>query len=65
LYVGDDLYFDVEGAQQAGLRAVWIQRDSNKAIDQRHAHITYEACCSDLHQLYQWLQQDRGKMTVI
>lgn len=26
LYVGDDLRLDVQGAQQAGLRAVWINR---------------------------------------
>ena len=25
-YVGDSLYFDVWGAQQAGLRGVWIEQ---------------------------------------
>jgi FMN phosphatase YigB (HAD superfamily) len=27
IYVGDSLYFDVWGSQQAGLRAVWIEQD--------------------------------------
>jgi len=27
VYVGDSLYFDVFGAQQAGLRAVWIEQE--------------------------------------
>ncbi|MBN1564745.1 MAG: HAD family hydrolase [Anaerolineae bacterium] len=27
IYVGDSLYFDVWGAQQAGLRGVWIEQD--------------------------------------
>jgi len=36
VYVGDSLYFDVYGAQQAGLRGVWIeqaQRDLPKELD--------------------------------
>jgi putative hydrolase of the HAD superfamily len=29
VYVGDSLYFDVWGAQQAGLRGVWIKQDNH------------------------------------
>jgi len=60
LYVGDDLYFDIEGAQQAGLRAAWMRRDAQKSIQAAHAHIAYEVVCSDMQQLWQWLQQQGG-----
>lgn len=33
VYVGDSLYFDVYGAQQAGLRGVWIQQERSDLPD--------------------------------
>ena len=30
LYVGDDLLLDVQGAQQAGLRAAWMNRSGKR-----------------------------------
>ena len=54
VYVGDDLTLDVEGAQQAGLRAVWINRFAREAPDTVQPDLT----CTSLHQLAQWLDKD-------
>jgi 2-haloalkanoic acid dehalogenase type II len=51
VYVGDDLSLDVLGAQQAGLRAVWMNR-FQRALP---ADIQPDAVCTDLHQLSHWL----------
>jgi putative hydrolase of the HAD superfamily len=55
LYVGDDVLLDVRGAQQAGLRAVWLNRTGS------HAHlahgVTPDATCQDLFDLLAWLGQ--------
>jgi putative hydrolase of the HAD superfamily len=53
VYVGDDLLLDVRGAQQAGLRAVWLRRHG-----QRGAHdgtVLPEAICADFNELLDWL----------
>ena len=47
LYVGDDLWLDVQGAQQAGLQAGWMNR-SNKECT---AEIVPEVICRDLYDL--------------
>jgi HAD superfamily hydrolase (TIGR01549 family) len=47
LYVGDDILIDVQGAQQAGLRAAWINRNGSDP----------DVACADLGQLLQWLEQ--------
>ena len=51
VYVGDDPLLDVEGAQKAGLDAVWINR-FNRIVP---AHIQPEAACTSLYELEQWL----------
>jgi putative hydrolase of the HAD superfamily len=57
VYVGDDLLLDVEGAQKAGLRAVWINR-KNRVIDPAlHGHLQPDATCTTLNELDQWLNQ--------
>ncbi|MCA1325322.1 HAD family hydrolase [Herbaspirillum sp. alder98] len=53
VYVGDDLTLDVRGAQQAGLRAVWMNR-FERALEPGFAP---DAICRDLHELHDWLQQ--------
>jgi putative hydrolase of the HAD superfamily len=53
VYVGDDLSLDVEGAQQAGLRAVWINRFEREAPDS----VQPDLVCTDLHGLAQWLDE--------
>ena len=52
LYVGDDLTLDVLGAQQAGLRAVWMNRFARELP----AQIQPDAVCTDLHELQHWLE---------
>lgn len=51
LYIGDDLLLDVQGAQDAGLRAIWLNRGNAKVAGPEHAHIRYQACCENLAQV--------------
>lgn len=53
-YVGDDLRLDVEGAQKAGLKGIWLNR-SGAAIPAEHAHIQPDATLRSLHELESWL----------
>lgn len=55
VYVGDDLRLDVEGAQKAGLRAVWMNRTGSTA--HLEAGIVPDAICSSLEELIAWLEQ--------
>ncbi|WP_338767763.1 HAD family hydrolase [Massilia sp. METH4] len=55
VYVGDDLRLDVEGAQKAGLRAVWMNRAGSTAHVE--AGIVPDAICTDLTELIAWLEQ--------
>jgi 2-haloalkanoic acid dehalogenase type II len=54
VYVGDDLQLDVVGAQQAGMRAVWLNRKGDQA--QLAAGVRPDAICADLGQLLDWLE---------
>lgn len=54
LYVGDDPLLDVEAAQHAGLRAVWLNRSLHAGRD-LPARVRPDAVCTDLHQLEVWL----------
>jgi putative hydrolase of the HAD superfamily len=51
VYVGDDLAADIVGAQQAGMRAVWINR-FDRVLP---ADIAPDAVCVNLDQLEAWL----------
>ena len=53
VYVGDDPLLDIEGAQQAGMRAVWMNRFER----QLPPHITPDATCVTLWQLEHWLSE--------
>ncbi|GGY45008.1 HAD family hydrolase [Pseudoduganella albidiflava] len=55
VYVGDDLRLDVEGAQKAGLRAVWMNRTGSTA--HLEAGIVPDAICRDVGELIAWLEQ--------
>lgn len=55
LYVGDDLLLDVQGAQQAGLKGGWMNRQGLKIEDERHLHIKPDAEFANLHDLALWL----------
>lgn len=58
VYVGDDLLLDVRGAQQAGLRAVWLNRTGSRA------HLEHgvlpDAICADFDQLLDWLKREHA-----
>jgi HAD superfamily hydrolase (TIGR01509 family) len=66
VYVGDDLRLDVAGAQNAGLRAVWLKRDAiatatatatatTMAPALAPAVITPDAICTSFDELLGWL----------
>ncbi len=50
LYVGDHPYFDIHGAQQAGLRGVWI-RSAEWALQERDLTVTPDATLERLPDL--------------
>lgn len=58
VYVGDDVLLDVQGAQRAGLRAVWMNRTGST----RHLEhgVVPDAIVSDFHELVEWLQREHG-----
>lgn len=51
IYVGDDPILDVQGAQNAGLRTVWMNRFS----DTLPSHVQPTASCTNLLELHAWL----------
>ena len=53
VYVGDDVLLDVKGAQQAGLRAVWLNRTGSTS-HLEHA-VVPDATCADFDELLAWL----------
>lgn len=56
LYVGDDPLLDVQGAQQAGLKAAWMNREGRLLEDnQQHAHVVPDLEAKNLHDLLQKL----------
>ena len=52
LHVGDDVEMDVRGAQQAGLRSCWINREAH---DWRHEEIVPDLQFTTLTALADWL----------
>lgn len=54
VYVGDDILLDVQGAQRAGLRAVWLNRNGST----RHLEhgVVPDAICRDFTELLDWLK---------
>jgi putative hydrolase of the HAD superfamily len=55
VYVGDDVLLDVRGAQQAGLRAVWLNRTGSTG-HLEHG-VVPDAICADFGELIDWLQR--------
>jgi FMN hydrolase / 5-amino-6-(5-phospho-D-ribitylamino)uracil phosphatase len=59
VYIGDDPLLDVEGAQKAGLRGVWMNRlelNSERALPE---HVQPDAIFTTLHELDQWLAKEQ------
>lgn len=55
LYVGDDLLLDVQGAQRAGMRAVWLRRPDLGPVVPVDAAVQPDLICASLNELEQWL----------
>jgi len=56
VYVGDDVLLDVQGAQRAGLRAVWMNRTgSSKHLE--HG-VVPDAIVRDFGELLDWLERE-------
>ncbi len=59
VYVGDDVLLDVQGAQRAGLRAVWLNR-TGSARHLEHA-VVPDAICADFDDLLDWLTREHAQ----
>jgi len=58
VYVGDDVLLDVQGAQRAGLRGVWMNRNgSNKHVE--HG-VTPDAVVRNFDELLDWLKRNHA-----
>jgi len=57
VYVGDDPLLDVEGAQNAGLHAVWLNRRELHPVRSMPGHVNPDGICTTLHELHQWLEE--------
>ena len=58
VYVGDDVLLDVQGAQEIGMRGVWMNRNgSNKHIE--HG-VEPDAIVRDFDELLDWLKRNHG-----
>jgi HAD superfamily hydrolase (TIGR01549 family) len=55
VYVGDDLLLDVAGAQNAGLRALWLRRDGG--ADPAAQAIRPDAICASFDEIIGWLDR--------
>lgn len=58
VYVGDDVLLDVQGAQKAGLRAVWLNRTGS----QKHLEheVVPDAIVANFDELLDWLKREHG-----
>lgn len=60
VYVGDDPLLDVEGAQRAGLRGVWMNREGLRPNRTMPGHIAPDAVCKNMAALERWLCTTSG-----
>ena len=58
VYVGDDILLDVQGAQRAGMRAVWLNR-TGSARHLEHG-VVPDAICRDFTERLEWLRAQRA-----
>jgi putative hydrolase of the HAD superfamily len=56
VYVGDDVLLDVKGAQQAGLRAVWLNRHGSQAHLEHD--VVPDAIVGSFDELLDWLAKE-------
>lgn len=57
VYVGDDPLLDVQGAQQAGLQAAWINRPELELARVLPGNVHPDVICSNLIELEQWINK--------
>jgi putative hydrolase of the HAD superfamily len=58
VYVGDDILLDVQGAQRAGMRAVWMNRTgSTKHLEHQ---VVPDAIVANFDELLDWLRREHG-----
>lgn len=58
VYVGDDVLLDVQGAQRAGLRAVWMNRTGS--TEHLEHEVVPDAVVRDFEELLDWLKREHG-----
>lgn len=59
VYVGDDVLLDIKGAQQAGLRAVWLNRTgSSKHLEHE---VVPDAIVANFDELLDWLKREHDR----
>jgi putative hydrolase of the HAD superfamily len=58
VYVGDDILLDVQGAQRAGMRAVWMNRTGSR-VHLEHG-VVPDAICSNFGELLDWLRREHA-----
>ena len=58
VHVGDDLLLDVQGAQRAGIRAVWMNRSASQAHVEHG--VVPDAIVRDFDELIAWLRREHG-----
>jgi FMN hydrolase / 5-amino-6-(5-phospho-D-ribitylamino)uracil phosphatase len=59
VYVGDDILLDVQGAQRAGLRAVWMNR-TGSTLHLEHG-VVPDAIVRDVGELLDWLARAHAR----
>lgn len=57
LYIGDDVRIDVQGAQQVGIRAAWVNRLGLKLEETAYSHVKPDFVLKDLQDLVQVLSK--------
>lgn len=55
VYVGDDPLLDVEGAKNAGMQAIWMNRPELEPVRMLPAHVQPDAICTTLYEFAEWL----------
>lgn len=57
MYIGDDVRIDVQGAQQVGMRAAWVNRHGLRLEESAYSHVKPDFVLRDLQDLVQALRQ--------
>lgn len=54
-YVGDDLALDVQGAQDVGMKGIWMNRHGIELRDTPHRQVRPDAIAQNLHEVVNYL----------